>query len=48
MGQNITYVPRSAIKSQVLVDFMDEWTEIHTAPTSFEHEKWIMYFDGSV
>jgi hypothetical protein len=48
MGQNITYVPRSAIKSQVLVDFMAEWTEINTAPTSVEHEKWIMYFDGSV
>jgi hypothetical protein len=30
MGQNITYAPRSAIKSQVLADFMAEWTEIQT------------------
>jgi hypothetical protein len=28
MGQNITYVLRSAIKSQVLADFVAEWTEI--------------------
>jgi ribonuclease HI len=48
MGQNITYAPRSAIKSQVLGDFMPEWTEIHTPPASIEHETWIMYFDGLV
>jgi hypothetical protein len=30
MGQNITYAPRSAIKSQVLADFMAEWTEMQT------------------
>jgi hypothetical protein len=28
MGQNITYAPHSAIKSQVLADFMAEWTEL--------------------
>jgi hypothetical protein len=28
MGQNISYAPRSAIKSQVLADFIVEWTEI--------------------
>jgi hypothetical protein len=48
MGQNITYAPRGAIKSQVLADFVAEWTEIQTPPTSIEHETWIMYFDGSV
>jgi ribonuclease HI len=48
MGQNITYAPRNAIKSQVLADFMAEWTEIQTAPASIEHETWIKYFDGSV
>jgi ribonuclease HI len=48
MGQNITYAPRSAIKSQVLADFVAEWTEIQTPPTSIEHETWIMYFDDSV
>jgi hypothetical protein len=34
MGQNISYAPRSAIKSQVLVDFVVEWTKIHTPLTS--------------
>jgi hypothetical protein len=48
MGQNITYAPRGAIKSQVLADFVAEWTEIQTPPASIEHETWIMYFDGSV
>jgi hypothetical protein len=28
MGQNITYAPHSAIKSQVLADFVAEWMEI--------------------
>jgi ribonuclease HI len=48
MGQNITYTPRGAIKSQVLADLVAEWTEIQTPPVSIEHETWIMYFDGSV
>jgi hypothetical protein len=48
MGQNITYAPRSAIKSQVLADFMAEWVEIETPATSIEHETLIMYFDVSV
>jgi phage terminase large subunit-like protein len=47
MGQNITYAPRSAIKSQVLADFVAEWMEIQTPSTSIEHETWIIYFDGS-
>jgi hypothetical protein len=48
MGQNITYAPRSAIKSQVLAGFMAEWMEIQTPSVSIKHETWIMYFDGSV
>jgi ribonuclease HI len=48
MGQNISYAPCSAIKSQVLADFVIEWTEIQTPPAPIEHETWIMYFDGSV
>jgi hypothetical protein len=48
MGQNITYTPRGAIKSQVLTDFVAEWTEIQTPLASIEHETWIMYFNGSV
>jgi hypothetical protein len=34
MGQNITYAPRIAIKSQVLANFVAEWTEIQTPPAS--------------
>jgi ribonuclease HI len=48
MGQNITYAPRNAIKSQVLADFVAEWTEMQTPPAKIKHETWIMYFDGSV
>jgi ribonuclease HI len=48
MGQSITYAPCSAIKSQVLADFMAKWTEMQTPPAKIEHETWIMYFDGSV
>jgi hypothetical protein len=47
-GLNITYAPRSAIKSQVLTDFVAEWTEIQNPPASIENETWIMYFDGPV
>jgi hypothetical protein len=48
MGQNITYAPRSAIKSQVLTDFVAEWTEMQIPPAKIEHETWIMYFNGSI
>jgi ribonuclease HI len=48
MGHNITYALHSAIKSQVLADFVAKWIEIQTPPASIEHETWIMYFDGSV
>jgi hypothetical protein len=48
MGQNISYAPRSAIKSQVLADFVAEWTEIQTLPAPIGHETWTIYFDSSV
>jgi hypothetical protein len=48
MGQNITYTLRSAIKSQVLADFVAEWTEMQTQPVLIEHETWTMYFNGLV
>jgi Zn-finger domain-containing protein len=39
MGLNITYAPRTAIKSLVLADFMAEWTEeqASTIPTRFDY-----------
>jgi hypothetical protein len=48
MGRSITYVPRTAIKSQVLADFVAEWTEVQTPAVSIEHETWATYFDGSL
>jgi hypothetical protein len=32
MGCHITYIPRIAIKSQVLTDFIAEWTKVQTPP----------------
>jgi ribonuclease HI len=45
---NIDFKPRTAIKSQALVDFMAEWRE-NQLPTPTERpEHWVMYFDGSL
>ena len=48
MDQVIAYAARTAIKSQVLADFIVEWTEVQTPPTVVDHEYWTMYFDGSL
>jgi ribonuclease HI len=45
---NIDFKPRTAIKSQALVDFMAEWRE-NQLPTPTERPKHlVMYFDGSL
>jgi hypothetical protein len=45
---NIDFKPRTAIKSQALVNFMAEWRE-NQLPTPTERpEHWVMYFDGSL
>jgi hypothetical protein len=45
---SIYFKPRTAIKSQALVDFMAEWREnqIPTLVDKLEH--WTMYFNGSL
>jgi hypothetical protein len=44
----IDFKPRTAIKSQALVDFMAKWRE-NQLPTPTERpEHWVMYFDGSL
>ena len=48
MGQGISYASRTAIKSQVLADFVAEWTEVQMPPTVVDQEYWTMYFDGSL
>ncbi|XP_015689941.1 uncharacterized protein LOC107303772 [Oryza brachyantha] len=48
MIYDITFKPRTAIKSQALADFVAEWTDVQleTAPEELPH--WTMYFDGSL
>ena len=48
MGQGISYAPRMAIKSQVLADFVAEWTKVQMPPAVVDQEYWTMYFDGSL
>src|SRR4051794_38930257 len=44
---DINYKPRNAIKSQVLADFIADWTEAPEGTPVLEPEPWIMHFDGS-
>ena len=48
MGHDIRYTPCTTIKSQALVDFIAEWTEVQLPVTDVSHEYWTMYFDRSV
>ena len=38
MGQEISYAPRTAIKSQVLVDFIAEWTKVQMSQAVIDQE----------
>ena len=48
MGETLTYAPRKAVKSQILADFIAEWTDTQLPPPHIQAECWLMYFDGSV
>ena len=48
MDQGIMYASRMAIKSQVLADFIVEWTKVQTPLVVVDQEYWMMYFDGSL
>jgi ribonuclease HI len=41
----IEFCPRQAIKSQILAEFVSEWTKIQMPPPKERPEHWIMYFD---
>jgi hypothetical protein len=43
---DIEFCPRQVIKSQILADFVSEWTKIQMPPPKERPEHWIMYFDG--
>jgi hypothetical protein len=48
MGETLAYAPHKAIKSQILADFIAEWTDTQLPPLQIQAECWTLYFDGSV
>jgi ribonuclease HI len=48
MGETLAYAPRKSIKSQILADFVAEWTDTQLLPPQIQDECWTLYFDGSV
>ena len=47
-AQNIEFISHKAIKYQVLVDFIAEWTEAQQPTPTVILDHWKMYFDGSL
>jgi hypothetical protein len=48
IGQyDIEFIPRRAIKSQALTDFIAEWTDSGLWGIDELPDHWVMYFDGS-
>jgi ribonuclease HI len=48
MGETLSPAPRKAIKSQILADFLAEWTDTQLPTAPIQPELWTMYFDGSL
>jgi hypothetical protein len=48
IGVGITYEPRKAIKSQVLADFVAEWTGTQLPPPQIQSKCCTLYFDRSL
>jgi hypothetical protein len=48
MGETLSYASCKAIKSQIHVDFVAEWTDTQLPPLLIQAECWTLYFDGSV
>jgi ribonuclease HI len=48
MGETLSFAPRKAIKSQVLADFLAEWTDTQLSTAPIQPELWTMYFDRSL
>lgn len=47
IGQGVSFLPRTMIKSQALADFIAEWSESQFPPTTVNLEFWTLHFDGS-
>jgi hypothetical protein len=45
---DLEFCPRQAIKSQILADFVSEWTETQQPSPVENPGHWKMYFDGSL
>jgi hypothetical protein len=43
-----SFAPDMRSKSQILADFVFEWTEIQMPPPKERPQHWIMYFDGAL
>jgi hypothetical protein len=46
MGETLAYAPRKVIKSQILADFVVEWTNTQLPPLQIQAECWTLYFDS--
>jgi hypothetical protein len=46
MGETLSYAPRKAIISQVLANFLAEWTDTQLPSVQLQAKLWTMYFDG--
>jgi hypothetical protein len=46
MGETLSYAPCKAIKSQVLADFLAEWTDTQLPSVQLQAKLQTMYFDG--
>jgi ribonuclease HI len=47
LGYHITFEPRTAIKSQVLADFIVDWTGPATQPDTSAEKVWTIHCDGA-
>jgi len=45
---DITYVPRTSIKSQALADFMADWTPLNKEEEKVVDQPWTLYTDGAL
>ena len=43
----LKYMPRTTIKSQALVDFINDWTELQMPKEKPDNTYWTIHFDGS-
>ena len=46
-SHGLKYVPRTAIKSQALVDFINDWMELQILEEKPDNPYWMIHFDGS-